>query len=185
VSTGGSVPQQLNLSLRGRELALAHFNHVEQQVTLAATTAGLIVAADALIIGAYVTVVKEYKVFKELGTSLEVVGFAAGGGMLILGFVLALLAAFPNVSFKWFRMAVDSVFFFGKIGSQSFDAYLRDFQERDQAQELDQELLSQIWAKSRWLLKIFRFIQGAIACTLAGTLLIVVILLVVAPRLHG
>jgi len=61
-------------------------------MALAATTAGLIVAADALMIGAYVTVVEEYDIFKLFGHWAEGILFGIGGGFLVLGFcVLCLL----------------------------------------------------------------------------------------------
>ncbi|MEZ4868788.1 MAG: DUF5706 domain-containing protein [Caldilineaceae bacterium] len=167
------------LSPRGREIALMHFNHVEQQVSLAATTAGLIVAADALIIGAYVGIIKDYTIFKVFGLWIEGIAFGIGGAFLVAGFLCALFAVFPNVRFASFQYTVENVVFFGWIGKQSFSDYLQTFLRKDAAngKELDKELLYQVWGKSRWLNRMFKFIQLAVLFTIVGTFVIGAVLL--------
>lgn len=174
------LPQIANLSERGREVALMHFEHVEQQVSLAATTAGLIVAADALIIGAYISIVTAFQVFADSSLSWTSLLFGISGALLVAGFLFALFAVFPNIRFASFRYAVDNVVFFGWIGNQHFDDYLRTFVEKDAGtgQELDRELLYQVWGKSRWLIRMFRFIQLAVLCTIVATLIVVLTLVV-------
>ena len=175
-------PEHASLSQRGRELALTHFNHIEQQVALATTTAGLIIAADALIIAVYLAAVKDFQIFHKLGGSIPGIAFGAGGVLFILGLLFALAAAFPNIRAGWFQMSADNLFFFGTIARLSFADYSSSFIGHDRAQTLDLELLSQVWAKSRWLVRMFRFLQAAIGCTVAGTILTVVIgTLVILP----
>lgn len=180
--TGSSqLPAQpLALSERGREIALMHFDHVEQQVSLAATTAGLIVAADALIIGAYIAIVTELQIFTGAGISWRDIIFGVGGALLVIGFLFALFAVFPNIRLASFRYTIENVVFFGWIGSQRFDDYMRTFLEKDAGtgQELDRELLYQIWGKSRWLARMFRFIQLAVLCTIAATVIVVATIVV-------
>lgn len=173
------------LSPRGREIALMHFNHVEQQVSLAATTAGLIVAADALIIGAYVSIIKDYTIFKVFGLWIEGIAFGIGGAFLVAGFLCALFAVFPNVRFASFQYTVENVVFFGWIGKQGFSEYLQTFLSKDTgtSEELDKELLYQIWGKSRWLTRMFKFIQLAVLCTILGTIIVVVVLLISGYKL--
>jgi hypothetical protein len=85
------------ISQRGYELALVHFNHVEQQVALATTTAGLIVAADALLLGAYVSVSKDYKTFSTLGATFPGIVFMLAGALIVAGLSCALVAVHPNI----------------------------------------------------------------------------------------
>ena len=85
------------ISQRGYELALVHFNHVEQQVALATTTAGLIVAADALLLGAYVSVSKDYKTFSTLGATFPGIVFLLAGALIVAGLSCALVAVHPNI----------------------------------------------------------------------------------------
>ena len=166
-------PEPIKLSPRGRELALAHFNHVEQQVSLAATTAGLIVAADALLLGGYIAVTKDYKVLSTFGPTVPGILYAVAGGLVVLGFLFALFAVFPNIKFASLQFTVENVLFFGWVGKQEFDNYLNTFVEKDSNNglELDRELLWQVWGKSRWLNKMFAFIQLAVLCTIVGTVL--------------
>jgi hypothetical protein len=173
------------LSQRGRELALAHFNHVEQQVSLAATTAGLIVAADALLLGAYVAISKDYKVFNTLGVSIGGLLYVASGCLIVLGFLFALFAVFPNIRFEALQYTVENVLFFGWVGKQEFSRYFMTFIEKDKqnGEELDRELLWQVWKKSSWLNSMFTFIQLAVLCTIAGTFLSCVVLLAVGQQL--
>ena len=179
-----SIP--VKLSDRGRELALAHFNHVEQQVSLAATTAGLIVAADALLLGGYIAVTKDYEVFNTFGPTAPGVLYAMAGGLIVLGFLFALFAVFPNIKFASLQFTVENVLFFGWVGKQKFDKYLKTFVEKDSqnGQELDRELLRQVWGKSRWLNKMFSFIQLAVLCTILGTLLTCGVLIAYGRLLH-
>jgi len=177
--------EAVGMSHRGRELAVTHFNHVEQQVALATTTAGLIVAADALIIAVYLTVVRDLQIFAKLAGSLTGIVFAIGGALFIVGLLFALAAAFPNIRAGWFQMDVDNLFFFGTIARLPFSDYSRHFIAHDRAQTLDMELLSQVWAKSRWLVRMFRFLQVAIGCTVAGTILTVVIGTIVVLPTRG
>ena len=174
-----------SLSQYGREVALLHFNHVEQQVSLAATTSGLIVAADALMIGAYIAVVKDYAIFKVFGLWIEGIMFAVGGGLLVAGFLCALFAVFPNIRFASFQYTVENVVFFGWIGKQDFSDYLRTFLSKDsgESEELDKELLYQIWGKSRWLNRMFKFIQLAVLSTILGTIIIATVLLISGYKL--
>lgn len=162
-----------------------HFNHVEQQVSLAATTAGLIVAADALLIGAYVNLVKSYTIFKIFGLWIEGIAFGIGGAFLVVGFLCALFAVFPNIRFASFQYTVENVVFFGWIGKRGFSEYLQTFLSKDagNGEELDKELLYQVWGKSRWLTRMFKFIQLAVLCTILGTLIVVTVLLLSGYKL--
>ncbi len=168
-----SAASPIELSNRGRELSLAHFNHVEQQVSLAATTAGLIVAADALLLGGYIAVTKDYQVFSTFGQTTPGILYAVAGGLIVLGFLFALFAVFPNIKFASLQFTVENVLFFGWVGKQKFDKYLNTFVEKDAKAglELDRELLWQVWGKSCWLNKMFTFIQLAVLCTILGTVL--------------
>ena len=169
----------LILSERGRELTLAHFNHVEQQVSLAATTAGLIVAADALLLRGYLSLTKEYDIFSIFGASLPGFLYGAAGGLIVFGLLFALFAVFPNIKFTTLQYSVKNVLFFGWVGEQNFNEYLAAFVEKDKqdGKELDRELMWQIWRKSRWLSKMFICIQLAVLCTILGTALTCSVLL--------
>ena len=167
------------LSSRGRELALAHFNHVEQQVSLAATTAGLIVAADAILIGGYMTAAKDCRIFNSPAESFTEAAllamFLLAGIFIVCGFLSALYAVYPNIRSKTHKalFPVHNVMFFGWIGKQDFHSYCQMFTNKDgcDGRGLDLELLGQVWGKSEWLREMFRFIQLAVFCTIAGTTL--------------
>jgi hypothetical protein len=159
------------VSKQGQTLALTHFNHVEQQVTLAATTAALIVAADALLIGTYVGVIKDFKPFPALGVVWGGL-FAGGGVLLIVAFLLALWAALPRLrdSSPGVIPAVQNLLFFEKLRQLSFQEYYTQFCQTSERQ-WDVELLFQVHAKSQWLATIFRRIRWALVCTMVGTVL--------------
>ena len=72
------------LSDRGQAVALMHFDHIERQVALAVTKASLLVAASAFIVGAYVRVVVDFRVFSFLGSAdLSKAVLVIGGACLM------------------------------------------------------------------------------------------------------
>ena len=170
------------LSKRGQELALCHFNHVEQQVALAAATAGLVVAATALILGAYITIIKEFKIFHVLGFTTQGAAFVSAGGLIVLGFLFALYAVIPNIKSIFINRTVDNILFFGWIGKQKVTVYQDEFHKADDLGdvEFDRVILEQIWGKSRWLNRMFRFIQISVLCTFFGTIIAIIVIMTCA-----
>jgi len=153
-------------------------------VTLAATTAALIVAADALIIGAYVSLIKDYKLFQQAGSSFR--GHQAvlilAGVCIVGGFFCALYAVYPKIGS---RSPDPNVLFFGWIAEQrSAAGYVRAYLEKDAGtgHELYEALLYQVYEKSHSLKRIFRFIQLAIALTMLRTLIVGFVVLTSAAR---
>jgi hypothetical protein len=113
--------KSINLSETARRLALAYFDHVEHQVGLAATTAGLIVATNALLIGAQVTIVKELHVFQSQWSPASWL-FISSAICFTIALLTALAAAFPNLRLHYARTThVKNVFFFGSISHPFFD----------------------------------------------------------------
>jgi hypothetical protein len=73
--------------------------------------------------------------------------------LIVLGFLFFLFAVFPNIKFASLQYTVENVLFFGWVGKQEFDKYMTTFIDKDNqnGEELDRELLWQVWGKSRWL----------------------------------
>lgn len=167
------------LSETGAKLALAYFDHVERQVSLATTTSQLTVAAGALLINAYIAV------FKDWAGSVNAPDWfntfvVLGGLCLAFAFLLALWAAVPNLRLAWGkRGTVDSVFYFRTVaGKLNPEDYLSEFRQLDAVPGgFDSQLFRQIWGKCIWLNKIFSRLRWAITFMLLGTFLSVVPLL--------
>jgi hypothetical protein len=175
-----------DLSDRGRVIALEHFKHVEAQVALAATTAGLIVTADALIIAAYVEIATAFNIFATLGACPTSIFYGLGGALIIGGLLCALYSIAPNLSFTELYGKKLDVVYFAWIGHQeNFETYRDAFLARDgkDGRRLDYALLYQIWRKSKWLRRMFISLQAGIACTLMGTLMTAGALIIAACKL--
>jgi hypothetical protein len=175
----GQCRSQIELSQWGKQVAVTHFEHVERQVALAATKASLLVAASALIIGAFLRAITDFRIFETLGWNDRwSIAFAAGGLLLVLGFLLALIAIIPKS-----KAEEPNALYYGWIGSASLEQYRRQFLSEDAGKKLDENLLRQIWGKSKWLKRMFRFTLYSIWCTIIGALLCLLVLVVNAPRL--
>lgn len=164
-----------------REMLINYFNHVEQQVGLAITTSALVVAADALILGGYITIAKEWDVFSKFGYSIAGCLFTLSGMYLVLGLFFSLLAVYPNVKSFTGDLPLTDIFFFGRVGDYNeFYEYLDAFEECESAKRLDRELLFQIWGKSKFLRHVFQRVQHSLAYTIIGTTLGAIVLFVCA-----
>jgi hypothetical protein len=155
----------------GHKIALIHFEHVERQVQLAAAMAAIIVTADALMLNAYLKAATDYKVFITLGT-VPSRWFFVGGLLLLLGFVAALLTVFPNI---W-GSGTENILFFGSIASIKEQDYVTEFRRAANRGQLDECLLRQIHAKSRWLKKMFVSTIISICSIIVGTCICVFVL---------
>jgi hypothetical protein len=168
-----------------REMLVIHFNHVEQQVALAITTSALVVAANALILGGYITIAKEWQVFSKLGP-VSGYFFFLSGVYLILGLLFSLLAVYPNIKSLTKNAPVIDIFFFGKVGSySSFGQYLNEFDKCASENRLDQEMLFQVWGKSKFLRDVFKKVQCSVAFTMIGTGLGAIVLFVSCRYLNS
>lgn len=165
--TGTASQRSRALSDRGQAVALMHFDHVEKQVALAVTKAALLVAASAFIVGAYVRVVVDVHIFDIFVSSapFSTVLFVIGGVFLMLGFTCALVAVFP----KRGRGEQRNALYYGWVSSALFDEYAKQFQKEDRDNELDMNLLRQIWSKSKWLDRMFWYTATSIWCILIGS----------------
>jgi hypothetical protein len=157
---------------RAQTIALTHFEHVERQVQLAATKASLIVAADALMLNAYLKAITDYEVFMAL-SGIPLRWFSLGGGFLVVGFVAALLAVFPKT---WGGGGIDNVLFYGSIARSNEQVYINSFWSNARAGKLDDALLLQIHGKSGWLKKMFMLTSISIISIIAGTCICAVVL---------
>jgi hypothetical protein len=163
----GTAPQRSSvLSGKGQAVALMHFDHVEKQVALAVTKAALLVAASAFIVGAYVRVMVVLHIFEALGpTDLSTILFIIGGAFLMIGFTCALVAVFP----KRGRGDLANALYYGWVSSVLFDEYKTQFQKNDAEDELDENMLRQIWSKSNWLDRMFWYTAASIWCIIIGS----------------
>jgi Family of unknown function (DUF5706) len=161
------------LSDRGQAVALMHFDHIERQVALAVTKASLLVAASAFIVGAYIRVVVDFRIFSFLGSAdLSKAVLVVGGACLMLGFTCALVAVFPKRGSGAERNAL----YYGWISSVVLDDYQEQFQREDRDNELDRNMLRQIWAKSLWLDRMFWYTSASIWFIVLGSWLCIVAL---------
>ena len=164
-TTGVSIQRSPQLTPEGHALLINHFNHVEQQVSLAINTGVLIVAANTLLISAYFTVAKDWAIYTKHSDSWASIVFSVSGFYLLEALLLSLIAVFPNVK-STPPADVWDVFFFGKIAAApEFKHYERAFRDADSRQELEREMAFQIWGKSRFLRGVFEYIQASLACT--------------------
>jgi 4-amino-4-deoxy-L-arabinose transferase-like glycosyltransferase len=170
------------LTDHGRDIALAHFDHLESQASLCATSAGLVVTADSLILAAFVQIAATYHIFTVQWSWLAI-PYAIAGVLVVVGMVVALLAIVPNVKGKRYTESPD-VLFFGWIGEprhgstlegdkENFKEYAQRFVQVDRGSSsranLDKALLYQNYRKSAWIRRAFARLFMAISYTIAGT----------------
>lgn len=151
------------LSPRGQLVALTYFDHVERQIALAVTKASLLVAASALIVAAFVRAIIDIKIFVILDVGWIVL-FAFGGALLLIGFTCALIAVVPHKT-----SGEPNALYYGWISVVSFEDYRAQFENEDRAASLDENLLRQVYGKSRWLRRMFVWTSWSIWCTILGT----------------
>lgn len=163
-TTGVSIQSSPQLTPEGHALLINHFNHVEQQVSLAINTGVLIVAANTLIINAYFTVAKDWAIYTKHSDSWACIVFTISGFYLLEALLLSLIAVFPNVK-STHPPDVRDVFFFGRIAELEFKEYEREFRDADKRQQLEREMAFQIQGKSKFLRGVFKYIQASLACT--------------------
>jgi hypothetical protein len=159
------------LTQRAQAVALTHFEHVERQVQLAATKASLIVAAVALMLNAYVKVANDYEIF----FNLDIVAgrwFMLGGVLLIVGLIAALLAVFPKT---WSRSPYVKVLYYASVAATPEQRYIDVFYRKTDA-ALDEELLREVYGKSRWLRCMFFLTSLSIGAIVLGIAICVLVL---------
>lgn len=145
----------------------ALLEHVESQVVFGDTKAALIVAADAILITGYIAGIKEFGLTGMLypGT---VKCLIASLVLLIAGLILALIAVMPNRR-HWRKRAsngMDSLLLFSKIARyDSFTEYAEAFSKLDE-ESLSNEILSQVYGKSRWALHKYKVIWWSVLLTI-------------------
>jgi hypothetical protein len=149
------------------EIRAALLEHVEAQVVFGDTKAALIVAADAILITGYVAGIKEFGLAGMLSHStilLLIVSLV----ILVAGLVLALIAVMPNRR-HWRAsgaITMDSLLLFSKIAQyESSQEYAADFSRLNE-ESLGNEMLSQVYGKSRWALLKYKIIWWSVLLTI-------------------
>jgi hypothetical protein len=180
MSTSNTPSQPSGLSDESAKLALAFFSHVEQQISLATTTAYWIVAADALLIWGYLLVIKEFNVFHDwpdVKGYLIAASFWVAGILLIAGLCFSFWAACPRIDASDDSPDTSGIFFYGRIAElEDARAYITAFHGIQSDRQFHHELLSQVYEKSKWLKGMCRCTRIAIWCTVGATGLIAMLL---------
>jgi len=179
VSTGGDSTTRLRkFSKEARKLAVNFHDHVETQVGLAAMTAYLVLVADTILLNAYVSLFKDFLIGVTALGSIPKIAVMISGSLLMLGTLLGLSAALPA---HRSREAKNSLFYYRNIARpDSPQVWCAKFRENDQDGRLHEDLLVATWGKSRWLRRMFNFARAGIFCTILGTLLMAIALVLMA-----
>jgi hypothetical protein len=159
---------QQGLTHEGWELALVQYDHVEQQSSLAATKATILVAVQAIVGGTYVTLAKDCSVFTSFQSKpLAFFEFSLAGILLMAGLIAALAAIFP----KHRPDDKSDVLFFAAIRLHCCsEHYWKKYLEKDDAGLLGRDLIENIYGKSKWLAKNFLWIKTSILLLIMATL---------------
>jgi Family of unknown function (DUF5706) len=157
---------------RLEKVAYDYFDHVERQINLAVTKSSLLVAAAALAGGIFVKFVTDHR---GLLVDYFPIFLASAAGLLLLaGLLCALVSIWPR-----FTPAEDAhgALFFGAVAQDKLDDFKKKFGELGDHENLYNELLSQIWGKSNWLARMYRWASYSILCLGAGTVLVALAIL--------
>lgn len=156
------------LTHEGWELALVQYDHVEQQSSLAATKATILVAVQAIVGGTYVTLAKDCSVFTSFQNKpLAFFEFSLAGLFLLSGLIAALAAILP----KHQPDDASDVLFFAAIRLHCCsEHYWKTYLEKDASGLLGRDLIENIYGKSKWLAKNFLWIKTSIWLLILATL---------------
>jgi Family of unknown function (DUF5706) len=157
------------------DLALHYFAHVEGQVGLATNKTGLLIAANAFLIAAYLTLLKD---FADLvpKRALHVWYADVGTAFLLLTAATAfsLFAVFPTRRRRYSRPNAGdakSLLFFGHVASAlSTDDYATRFRTAT-AENLIFDVLEQNHGKACHLNRMFRWLQVSMVLTILSLIL--------------
>jgi outer membrane protein OmpA-like peptidoglycan-associated protein len=149
---------------RLEKAAFNYFDHVERQINLAVTKSSLLVATAALAGGIFVRFATEHRGL--LVDRLSLVLVALTGALLLSGLLFALASIWPR--FTPAKNAYGPMFF-GSVAQDELDDFKKKFGELGNQQALYDEVLSQIWGKSKWLKQMYKRAAWSILCLGAGT----------------
>ena len=158
-------------------LKAALLEHVESQVVFGDTKAALIVAADAILITGYIAGIKEFGLAGMLSPS-TIWWLTASLFILVAGLVLALVAVMP--SFRHWRAGagMNSVLLFSKIARyKNAEDYAAEFNGLDE-EALSNQILSQIYGKSKWALLKYKIIWCSVLLTILSLSLATIAILI-------
>ena len=149
------------------DIRLALLEHVEAQVVFGDTKAALIVAADAILITGYVAGIKEFGLAGMLSHS-TILLLIASLIILVAGLVLALIAVMPNRRHWRARPGMDGLLLFSKVAQyESSQEYAAAFSTLHE-ESLSNEILSQVYGKSRWALLKYKIIWWSVLLTITS-----------------
>jgi hypothetical protein len=167
------------MSGHNNDIRVALLEHIEAQVVFGDTKAALIVAADAILITGYIAGIKEFGLAGMLSRS-TVMLLIASLVILVAGLILALIAVMPNPRHwrKSASMGMDSLLLFSKIARyDSAKEYVDDF-SRLHEESLNNEILSQVYGKSRWALYKYKVIWWSVGLTIISVSLATISILI-------
>lgn len=167
------------MSGHSNDIRAALLEHIESQVVFGDTKAALIVAADAILVTGYIAGIKEFGLaglLSRFTVALLVVSLV----ILVAGLILALIAVMPNPQHwrKSASMSMDSPLLFSKIARyDSAKDYAEEFSRLDE-ESLSNEILSQVYGKSRWALFKYKVIWWSVLLTIISVALATVSILI-------
>ena len=159
------------------DISAALLEHVEAQVVFGDTKAALIIAADAILITGYVAGIKEFGLAGILSYS-TVVLLIVSLIILVGGLVAALIAVMPYRGHWRPSAGISSVLLFSQIARyKSPQEYAADFCGMDD-ESLCNEILFQIYGKSRWALYKYKVIWWSVLFTIISVSLATIAILI-------
>jgi len=157
---------------RRGDVALAFFNHVESQVGLATNKTGLLIAANAFLLAAYLTLLKDFAANIPAGT-VQVWHAIVGLALVLLtaASTCSLWAVFPTRRPRPIEPNRQNLVFFGHVAAfgVNWEQYVQLFTNASPA-ELLRDVLAQAHAKSYYLTRMFWWLQTGVALTIASIL---------------
>jgi hypothetical protein len=157
------------------ELLLGLFNHVEQQIGLGETRAGLLLAAGAAAAVVYMQIIKEMAPWGSLGPVARVL-LVMAAVLLVLSVLSALWAVRPAWTVTRFgagdrtKESNESMVEFASIASRDRKTFVEGFQSKSE-RGLQNDLLSAIHGKSLKARDKFTELYPAILCLSASIVL--------------
>jgi hypothetical protein len=133
------------------------YDHVEGVVRFGDTKATLLIAADALLVTAYLTAANKLGFFEDgIEGSAKVLCLVAFA-LLGLSLVLALVAATPNPSHWLGKERIKSVLLYSSIAGYDENEYLVELQRLGD-EDISDEIVRQIHSKARFAHRKFSYL---------------------------
>ena len=154
------------------KIGLELFNHIEGQVEFGDTKAALLVAADAILIGAYLSVVGEFGLTQRI-SRISVAIIILASLIIMIAYSLSLWTIIPNPK----HGKINSLLLYSYIATfDNPEDFVREFLDVEE-DELRNEILRDVYGKSKWAHRKFTLLRWAVLLTGTSVVLVIIALL--------